>query len=181
MEYVEALRAAEDAINSAELADDLRAAAFTAVVAHMLASTGQGERLPSQGTRDNGGGGELAALAEALSIPLDAAGALFDMSSGEPELNVPARRLPRNKAEATRDFAILITGARRILDLDSPTDVVRRALDRHGCLDASNFTQHLRSADEAFINYQSTSRTLVIRVPGQERASEIARRFAGLD
>lgn len=118
-------------------------------------------------------------LAAAFGASATDIAALFDMSSGEPVLAVHTSRLPRTNSEATKEFAVVVSRAREVLDLETTDKEVRAALEQHGRYDRSNFSKQMAAIEPALLAYHKGSKKISMRIPGREEASRIVARYLG--
>lgn len=103
---------------------------------------------------------------------------LFDLSNGEPRLVLHSNKLPRGKAEAVREIALLVCGVRTAVGLDTGSQHIRRASDDFNKLD-KNFMTVLGEMDTVAVLGKpgSKNRLVRMRVIGAEAARPLAQRL----
>ena len=103
---------------------------------------------------------------------------LFDLSNGEPRLVLHSNKLPRGKAEAVREIALLVCGVRTAVGLDTGSQHIRRASDDFNKLDR-NFMTVLGEMDMIAVLGKpgSKNRLVRMRVIGAEAARPLAQRL----
>lgn len=106
---------------------------------------------------------------------------IFDPTADEPALNLPTAYLSDTKTAATREISLLIAGARTALGQETSTSHIRSEADNYGKLDSKHFMGVLRDMPEIHLLGKRGSRNRVIRmkVPGAEKAQELAQRLVG--
>ncbi len=103
---------------------------------------------------------------------------LFDLSNGEPRLVLHSNKLPRGKAEAVREIALLVCGVRTAVGLDTGSQHIRRASDDFNKLDR-NFMTVLGEMDMIAVLGKPDSRNRLVRMraTGAEAARPLAQRL----
>lgn len=103
---------------------------------------------------------------------------LFDLSNGEPRLVLHSNKLPKGKAEAVREIALLVCGVRTAVGLDTGSQHIRRASDDFNKLDR-NFMTVLGEMDMIAVLGKpgSKNRLVRMRVIGAEAARPLAQRL----
>ncbi len=187
MDYVGILKKAERIVDEAGVAEDLRGGAFRFVADRLGSLEGQALGPPRSPDSDASLGLTLAPskdssqlLSAEFDVPSDDVRALFDLT-GDPELNVHSSLLPESKSEAVRDFAVVVALARQAVGLETTDKDVRRALDRHGQYDPTNFTKQVAKIPPQHIGYSKVSKTFMLRNPGRERARELVKTYLGVE
>lgn len=182
----EATRNLEDA--------DLRKVAFEQVLDHLLGNCGDGGAAPPRrstspeaaGVSHQDADGVLAdeqqridALARYFKISPEDVRYIFDASEEEPKLALATKDLPEAKAQATREIALLVTGALTALGLETTTSQVKDVADDYGKYDSSNFMSTLTNLDEISVlgKPRSSNRVIRMKVAGAEAVQAIAERI----
>lgn len=120
-------------------------------------------------------------ISAALGLGSDIVELVFAEEDGEPILVVSSKRLPENKARATRQLAQLICTARQVCGLEEWTTVgtIRGVVADFGRLDSSNFANHLQQMDSvAVLRGSKQKRELKITRPGLESTAELIKELA---
>ena len=106
---------------------------------------------------------------------------IFDISSEEPVLNVYTSRLNNSRAVATREIALLVSGARTALGQETTTSHVRVAADACNKLDSGNFMKTLGDIQEISVlgKHGSPNRVVRMRVSGVEKAQTLVQKLVG--
>ena len=181
---------AQDATRNLENAD-LRKVAFERVLDHLLDSWGSlGAAAPntrvsseSPGTEAEQADGVLAgeqqrldALARYFKISPEDVENIFDASEEQPTLVLSTSQLAGPKAKATREIALLVTGALTALGLESTTSHVKDVADDYGKYDVSNFMATLTNMVEISVlgKRRSQNRVIRMKVAGFEAAQALA-------
>ena len=115
-------------------------------------------------------------VAQSFQIGIDEARDLFDLSGAEPVLRVSGKQLSKQNSAATREIALLVCGARAALELDTGTDHIREAAERHGRLDPPNFMRTLGAMDQIALRGSPGSGNRLVRLKaiGIEASRELA-------
>lgn len=121
------------------------------------------------------------AMARYFKIEPEEVGYIFKTSDEEPVLQVHAGGLAGSRAEATREIALLIGGARTALGQDTATSHIRTAVDEYGKLDSRNFMAILGAMPEISVlgKRGSQNRLVRMKVHGAEKARTLAQRLIG--
>lgn len=121
------------------------------------------------------------ALAEYFKVAPEQIGDIFDVSNGAPGLVIRTAQLPESKANATREIALLMTGARTALGLETETEHIRGTADDYGKLDGSNFMKTLTGMPELTVlgKRRSSNRLVRMKVRGAEEAETLMKRLLG--
>lgn len=103
---------------------------------------------------------------------------LFDLSNGEPRLVLHSNKLPRGKAEAVREIALLIGGVRTAVGLATGTSHIRQAVSDYQKLD-DDFMTTLGAMDKVAVLGKPDSRNRLVRMRaiGAEAARPLAQRL----
>jgi len=163
------LSGAADDVEKSGVPDDLRAAAFAAAIA---IRTGRGPATSTASPEAPAieGGDSVdwrSPVASALSVGADDVGEVFDLVDGRMHLTVPPSRLPRHKAAAMKDVALLVCAARQAAEVDSdnwtPVGVIRDECRDLGVLDASNFAAEISQLAEV-MSFRGSGRSRLLRI-----------------
>lgn len=177
------LAAAAADVEAAGVPDDLREAAFAAAV-----EMRRGGIAPSPSPSAPALRGPVAplsidpgswqsAVASALSADPEDVGEAFDLVDGRMHLTIPPSRLPKQKAAAMKDVALLVCSARQAAGLDedgfTDTAIVRDECRDLGVLDVANFASEIARLDD-LMSFRGSGRSRHLRVNrrGLERAGE---------
>lgn len=112
------------------------------------------------------------ALAEYFKVDSEQILDIFDVSDDSPGLTIRTAQLSSSKAEATREIALLVTGARTALGLDTGASHIRDTTDQYGKLDSGNFMTTLTTMPELSVlgKRRSSDRVVRMKVRGAEKA-----------
>ena len=121
------------------------------------------------------------AVAEYFKIDSEQVHDVFDVTNGNPSLTIHSTQLPESKANATREIALLVTGARTALGLDTETTHVRGIVDDYGRLDSRHFMETLTNMTELAVlgKRRSPNRIVRMKVRGAEKAETLIKRMLG--
>jgi len=120
-----------------------------------------GRRTPNTGGT---GSAVLDSIAAGLEIDADKVRRVF-AKNGEPELIMKSGKLPRTRAAAAADIAMLVMAGVRSL---------RESCRRYGKFDQGNFGKHMRSLDNYIItDGRGVSARRKLTHPGIEAAAEL--------
>ena len=184
----ELLKRALAAVDSAALPEALRSDAFSSAVqllarAEAPSSLGGGLRPRSVGNSAgpmSSGVELLDRIAAGLGVDLGSIGNLFAEDDGVPVLILQSTKLPKTKAAAAHDIALLVMAARQLSGVDDYTepDVLRDAVKRYGRFDVSNFGKHMADLDNLVLTSGQRSATKrKLTKPGIEAAAELAKSY----
>lgn len=185
---------AQEATKSLE--GELRRVAFERVLDHLLGSCPslsvappvRQEPLREPRTVQDSADGILAgeqqridALARYFKVDPDDVGHIFNTSAEEPGLEIATKHLPEPKAQATREIALLVTGALTALGMETTTSRIKDVTDEYGKYDSSNFMSTLTNLHEISVlgKPRSSNRIVRMKVAGAEEARSIAERILG--
>ncbi len=134
--------------------------------------------------RDQGeGSGPLAALVDRAGIEEPKLRHVYSLGHDEePEIVVSVRRLAETDAEATRQLALLVTGARQGLGLEEWTSAseIREWSKRYSRYDSKNFARTLTEMEEEFSTRgKGVSKELWLTMPGWDGWSSLLTDLAG--
>ena len=121
------------------------------------------------------------ALAEYFKIDPEQVLDIFDVSDSYPSLTIRTTQLSKSKAKATREIALLVTGSRTALGLDTEANRIREAADHYGKLDSPNFMTTLTAMPELSVlgKRGSSDRLVRMKVRGAEEAETLMNRLLG--
>lgn len=121
------------------------------------------------------------AIAKYFKINPEGVEHIFDVSGTEPLLTLHTSRIEGVRTAATRQIALLVTGARTALGRETATEHIRSAVDGYGRLDRSNFMATLGKMPEISVlgGRGSPNRTIRMKVSGVEKAQELAQQLIG--
>ncbi len=170
---------------------DVRQVAFERLLTHLLSGDRGGAPVTGGGVESNGLQGASAepldssyateeqrawAVAQFFQIGIDEVRDLFDLGDAEPFLQVGNKQLNKQKSAATREIVLLVCGARTALGLDTGTEHIREAADRHGRLDLPNFMRTLGAMEQIALRGSPGSGNRLVRLKaiGVEAARELA-------
>lgn len=121
------------------------------------------------------------AVAEYFKIDPEQVPDVFDISDEDPSLIIRTGQLHESKTNATRQIALLVTGARTALGRDTETTHIRECADNYGKLDSSNFMKTLTTMPELSVlgKRGSSNRIVRMKVRGAEKAEDLVKRLVG--
>lgn len=190
------VEAAEQATAGLE-STDLRRVAFERVLDHLLRNGSEDAHAvhrhdtirsaaPETGSPDADGAfadeqQRIDAIATYFMIGPDDVLHVFDVSGDTPALALHTSSLDSRKAVATREIALLVVGVRTALGLKITTADIRKVADDYGRLDSRNFMTTLATMTEISVlgKTRSPNRVVRMKVPGAEKARELAQRLIG--
>ncbi len=189
------LVAAAESATSVLTDPEFRRIAFEKVLDHLLASNAPTVVTRSEhtdpadvtpGTVHQDADGALAsdqqradALAHYFQISPEDVRHIFGVERAEPELILSPSRLAESSAVATREIALLITGARTALGKETTTAHIRKVADYFGKLDGGNFMSTVAKMSEISVlgKPKSPNRVVRMRATGAEAAQELSQRI----
>jgi hypothetical protein len=174
------------AIDDAEIPGDLRAIAFECAFRH-LTSNAEGGAALLRAAGDRGevpiptqDGDDVGLIGARLGLTSDLIHDVFDFSEDEPTIVIPASKLDREKAAASKQLALLVTAARQAAGREDWTraGVIRDVCRDYGKLDSANFATTLLSMGSVFnFRGKGQQREVKLNRHGFERAAELIREF----
>lgn len=186
---------ARDAASVLEKEEDkeLRRIAFERVLDHLLGNGGGNGSAPSLPAveaatepDDDPIDGVLAteqqrvdAAARYFDIDPAEVRELFDLSGDEPALVMNSTNLPKEKAEASREIALLVCGVRTAVGLETGSQAIRDVVEAYGKLNSRHFMETLSGMTELAVLGKpgSKNRLVRMRVIGAEAARPLAQRL----
>jgi hypothetical protein len=186
-ELVDLLRKAADAVDQADVPQDLRGIAYSRALDRL------GVDAPPElngSTASNGAAGplngasvceEVERIARKLGVDPDRVARVVDVDDDGVHLTVPRSALPPVKLEAMQQIARLVSAARQAAGLDgeyTPLATIRDACDNRGVLDR-NFSSAMQRLDGDGMRFRGPSRSREVKVnaAGYEAAGAIVRRL----
>ena len=189
----ELVRQAREAASVLEDEDrDLRPIAFERVLDHLLgngnaqpqvtAAAASPKATPAAEPIDSSLATEqqrVDAAARYFHIAPEEVRELFDLSGEEPVLAMHSSNLPKGKADAVRDIALLIGGVRTAVGLETRTQHIRRAAETYNKLDSGNFMKTLGAMDKIAVLGKPNSPNRLVRMKaiGAEAARPLAQQL----
>ena len=186
-------QACEAASVLSEENSDLRSLAFDRVLQHLLGNgngqanpatvaTAPEKPSPAREPIDSSLATEqqrVAAVARYFDIDPDGVRELFDLDGDEPELVAPSGKLPKGKADAVREIALLIGGVRTALGLETSTQHLREAAEAYKKFAPNHFMDTLCGMKTIAVLGKPNSRNRLVRmrVIGAEAARPLAQRL----
>lgn len=115
-----------------------------------------------------------------FGIDSERVGNVFELAGDEPELVLPTGRLGDKSAPATRKVALLVTGVRSALGLDTSTAHIRAAAGKLHVSDLANFNSTLSKMPELALLGSSGAKNRPVRLKttGVARARELVSKLA---
>ncbi len=185
------LKQARAAVEEAELPDDLREAGFQAAIKLLGPGGDSGlrsrrvadppksnEQDPGEDTGHADATGELTAVASSLDVADDQVDRIFDDHGGVLQFCGDVEKLGKSKSARVEKLAVLLMAARQDGGYDEQrTDdgVIRAEVDRHGLLDPTNYTKHVKPLKK-YANVNGAGKTAIYKVKfeGRKEAKELA-------
>lgn len=186
MQIEEILLTALRVVDDAELPDDLRAVAFSKVLERLMAE-GRGEArsgLPAltTGQTTSQNGSALDRVASGLGVSTEAAGVVYYEEDDDLGIGMAHAKLPKGKAAATRELALLVASGRQAGDFDAgwtKVSEIRKWCEEFGKFDSANFAATIRDMGDAFsFKGQGQQREVRVLRPGFERARQLIEELA---
>lgn len=188
------LTRALNAVDTARVPDDLREVAFTTAVSLItgtMTSTLQPPTPPAteqqqakQQKSASSGSELLDRIAEEMEVEPQKVRRLFAEKNGEPELILKSSRLPKTKAAAAADIALLVMAGRQAAGIDDYTEaeLLRGTVKRYGKFDSANFSSQMKALDN-FILADGKGATVKRKLthPGMEAAAELVEKYTAED
>jgi hypothetical protein len=184
------LTEAREAVDAAEVPEDLRALAFEKAI-DLLAGTvqavnGAAAASGDETSRDGAAAGfdqRLVKIAQRLGVDVPKLAYVYDLDQDDVTLVVPRSKLHSTKAIATREVALLYAAARQAAGYDEThtrvTDIKSKVEDM-GVLDAGNFASHVKKIEGMSVKGSTAqSREFKVTQHGYEEAAEVIARVTG--
>lgn len=195
MELHEVLAAALQAVERANIPDDLREMAFAkavdmAAVMHGAAPTPAPKLVPQQTAQQAENGSRVRAdeddrlgrLAGALDVSRDAIEHVYTEHDDELQLVVDPDTLGDTIKERAMNAALLLAAGRQLAGYDeaaTPDTEIRKEIERIHLFDRSNYTAHMRAMSPWFnINGAGKSASFRMKPQGRSEAKKLAKELA---
>lgn len=178
---VEALRIVTDS----GVPDDLRVTAFAKSVDLLAAGSVATPPRAASGTLESttaATNSPIEAIAKKMGVSVDVAADVYEARDGDIVVVAPPRAFDKAKMAATKQLALAVAAGRQGAGLEESTgvDVIRRAAEEFGFLDANNFARSLSEMDQDFIiSGTSRSRTFKLRRPAWDKAKDLIAQLSG--
>lgn len=193
MEVKDLLTAALEAVDDAEIPDDLRPIAFEKAV-NLLAGSqstiGESKdgadlskgRTAGTGPHSGTTGTLLDLVAQKLKVSRDVIGDIYREADGDIRLIIGTRRLETGKAAGARQVALLVAAGRQAAGLEdfTPLERIKDEAERFKKFDSKNFATTMGKMSTAFtFDGSGKSRAVRLSQPGWEEAADLVNAFAG--
>jgi hypothetical protein len=190
----EILQAAVQAVEEAQIPEDLRVVAFgkaVDLVATDAVDSGVGPRT-AQGTpgrTSSGGGPVFSERLQTIANALGVSGAQIEMIYTEhgDALQVVAdpNDLGSSTKERAKSIALLIAGGRQLGRWDegaTSDELVRHEVDRLGLYDSTNYAKHVKELTAWFnVNGAGRTATYKLKYAGRQHLKDLAARLATVE
>jgi len=123
-----------------------------------------------------GEGGVMGKIATRMKLSADVLELVYDIRDGQPNLVISGKKLPSNKAQATKLITQLVAGSRQAAEIDEWTSVgtIRAAITEYGRLDSSNFAATIQQLDSVLlIRGKGLDREVKVTKPGMEEIAAV--------
>jgi hypothetical protein len=134
------------------------------------------------GTDPTDDGDLLGRVCAAMTLPREIVELVYDAHEGDLSVLVSARRLPDDRASATRQLAQLVAGGRQAAGLEEWTSmgVIRAVVTDYGRLDSGNFATTVARLDDVFLfRGKGANRFVKVTRPGMEHVAALVSSLAG--
>jgi len=179
MEVVEILRAAREAVDRAEIPDELKSVAFVKAVE--LYSTGPRTHLNGRHESEAQGGNSVAAISTKLGLEESLLNNVYDLAENTVTVVIPRSRFPQQKGPATKALALILAAGRQAAGYDdgwTPTEVIRQHCSDFGIFDSGHFAQTISDLDDVLIlRGKGLKREVKVTQGGYEEAARQVRRL----
>lgn len=178
---VEALRI----VTTSNVPEDLRVTAFAKSVDLLSRGSGATPSGVANGTIESTAAathGPIEAIAHKMGVTADIAADVYEARDGDIVVVAPPRAFDKAKMAATKQLALAVAAGRQGAGLEESTgvDVIRRAAEDFGFLDANNFARSLSEMDQDFIiSGTARSRTFKLRRPAWDKAKDLVAQLSG--
>lgn len=163
--------------------EELRPTAFERVWLEIRSGTAAGPNGQPSASKEGSPDDPFAALATKVGVEPEQLADLYGIDDdGLPTVRVPANQLPSSKTAATVELALLVCAGRQASgEQETTTKVIRELCDHYGKFDSGNFASTLTGADRYWqMTGKGQSRSLRLRMPGWEAATQSVGRLAGI-
>lgn len=177
------LTSALEAVRKANLPTKLEEVAFGRAIDLLSGgvSTEQVASVPANGSGERGD--SVTKIARRMGVEPGALAYIYDIEDDGVTLVVQRSKLSRDKANASREVALLYTAARQAGGFDSgytPSSEIRQRVSDMGVLDPNNFGPKLAAMRDWFaIKGNGQKREFKVTQHGYEEAGRIVRRVVG--
>ena len=189
----ELIRQAESYVDEADLKHaELREPAFRETLRHLFGDSPiDGQRVPLHRSlvpipvdpAESGEAPSLEAVARGLGIESELISSVLSLESDAITIGAPTGRLPKAKADAAREVAIVCAAVNKALGREAHTGEVREILREYGKFDSPNFMASIKKISGDLLTVKGRPGTrdheLIIRRGGTEEAARIISRWAG--
>lgn len=178
------LKVALEAVRKASIPDKLEEVAFGRAVDFLSGGVSTAQPKGASSTDGNGGHGDRAAkIARRMAVDPGALAYIYDIEDDGVTLIVQRSKLSRDKANASREVALLYAAARQAGGFDeayTPSGEIRQRVSDMGVLDPNNFGPKLAAMRDWFaIRGSGQKREFKVTQHGYEEAGKIVRRVVG--
>ena len=183
----EILIQAKKDVESADLPEDLREAAFKEAIRLRTTAAGMGGEESNgepRRERSRADGDALDKIAGRLNVSRDAVEDVFDEQDGEPDLIIGVRKLPASAQAGAQSIALLVASARQAAEIEEWTsaDTIRKVCEDFKKYDSANFAKSLAKMDHVFrMRGQGQKREFKLARPGWDAAGDLVRQLTGED
>lgn len=181
MEIVEILRAANEAVQEADLPAELKPVAFQSAIDLIAAGAGSATSDGAH-SRNEETSTTLGRIASKLNLPLEVVQDVYFDDGDDVGIGVASSALPSRKAAATKQLARLVAVGQQAGGLAewTPVDQIRRVCVDFGRHDDSNFAATIQEmGDEFQIRGSRRQREVRVKRPALERAADLIQQLAG--
>ena len=189
----ELIKQAESFVDEANLDHvELREPAFRETLRHLFGDSPiDGERVPfhrslvptTVAADASGQPPSVEDIASALEIESELISSVLSVGADAISVEAPTGRLPRAKADAAREVALVCAAVNRAVGREAHTAEVREILREYGKFDSPNFMASIKKTPGDLLTVKGRPGTrdheLIIRRGGTEEAARIITRWAG--
>jgi hypothetical protein len=178
------LREAIEAVDEAQVPEDLRVPAFERAFSLIVGATGltaaveQPPAPTAEGTPGAGVGDPLHALAARLGLDLATIADVYYVDGDELGLSMAPSRFDSRKAGGTKQISLLVAAGRQGGGWEewTPVRAIRETVRDYGRFDQANFATTIKNMGHAF-NLRGRGQQAEVRVtrPGFEKAAQLIR------
>jgi hypothetical protein len=179
-EVVSLLQRAEQIVDEAGLADDLRGAAFVIACRRLAGDPPDGgaSSATDASPSDGSAGGSIASR---LDVDAGLLARLVDIDGDGVHLVIPRKALATGKRPAMRQLTLLVVALRQAAGTEEWTETatVRDTCQEYGVYDQPNFSTELRRVPGIRLDGPAKDRRLRATVTTFEAAGDLIRELAG--
>jgi hypothetical protein len=187
VEVVDILRAARDAVATAEIPEELRGVAFAKAVDLLSGPSGQIGKPPLGNLPPSNDAGESAhsvtAVSRKLGLQVPVLESVYDLTDDAVTVVIARSRLPEQKGPATKLLALLLAVGRQSAGYDdgwTATEVIRQQCSDVGIFDGNHFAESIGQMDDVFVHRgKGLRREVKVTQHGYEVAAREIRRLLG--